>query len=76
MWGSKLAGIAVGGAGMAWVISATNIQTAALVQALNTLSILGLVIAWLERPGERRFPWSAGPPRPIRREATSACSSR
>lgn len=60
MWGSKLAGIAVGGAGMAWVISATNIQTAAVVQALITLSILGLVIAWLERPGERRFPWSAG----------------
>ena len=60
MWGSKLAGVALGGAGMAWVIAATNIQTAVVLQALITLSILGLVIAWLERPGERRFPWSAG----------------
>jgi PAT family beta-lactamase induction signal transducer AmpG len=60
MWGSKLAGIAFGGAGMAMVIAWTSLQTAVLVQAGITLAVLGLVLAWLERPGERRFPWSQG----------------
>jgi PAT family beta-lactamase induction signal transducer AmpG len=60
MWGSKLFGIAFGGAGMATVIAWTNLQTAVLVQAGITLAVLCLVVAWLERPGERRFPWSTG----------------
>jgi len=60
MWGSKLAGIAFGGAGMATVIALTNLKTAILLQAGITLAVLGLVIAWRERPGERRFPWSDG----------------
>ncbi len=60
MWGSKLLGIAVGGAGMATVVAYTNLQTAVLIQAGMTIAVLTLVITWLERPGERRFPWSAG----------------
>lgn len=60
MWGSKLAGIAFGGAGMATVIALANLKTAVLLQAAITLAVLGVVIAWLERPGERRFPWSEG----------------
>jgi PAT family beta-lactamase induction signal transducer AmpG len=60
MWGSKLAGIAFGGAGMATVIAHTSLRTAVVVQALIILSVLALVIAWRERPGEKRFPWSPG----------------
>ena len=60
MWGSKLFGIGVGGAGMATVIAFTNLQTAVLVQASVIIAVLALVIAWQERPGERRFPWSPG----------------
>ena len=64
MWGSKLFGVAVGGAGMATVIAWTSLYTAVLLQAGMTLLVLALVIAWLERPGERRFPWSDGQPQP------------
>jgi len=40
MWGSKLFGIGVGGAGMATVIACTNLQTAVLVQAGVILLIM------------------------------------
>jgi len=60
MWGSKLFGIGVGGAGMATVIAYTNLQTAVLAQAGVIVAVLALVIGWQERPGERRFPWSPG----------------
>ncbi|MCU0976371.1 MAG: MFS transporter [Steroidobacteraceae bacterium] len=60
MWGSKLFGIAVGGAGMAQVIALTSLQVAVLLQAVMVLTVTGLVVAWRERPGERRFPWSSG----------------
>jgi PAT family beta-lactamase induction signal transducer AmpG len=60
MWGSKLFGIGVGGAGMATVIAFSNLQTAVLLQASIIIAVLALVIAWQERPGERRFPWSIG----------------
>ena len=60
MWGSKLLGIAVGGAGMATLIAHTDLATAVVVQALMVMAVLGLVIAWQERPGEKRFPWSTG----------------
>jgi len=45
---------------MATVIAYTNLQTAVLVQAAIIMAVLALVIAWQERPGERRFPWSIG----------------
>lgn len=87
MWGSKLFGIAVGGAGMATVIAMTSLKTAVLLQAGMIMVVLGLVIAWLERPGERRFPWSDGSaqaaggrssfgPMITARELTRALSSR
>jgi PAT family beta-lactamase induction signal transducer AmpG len=60
MWGSKLAGIAFGGAGMATVIAHTSLRTAVVLQALITLCVLALVIARRERRGEKRFPWSSG----------------
>ena len=60
MWGSKLLGIAVGGAGMATVIASAGIQTAVIVQVCILVAVLALVIAWRERPGERLLPWTQG----------------
>lgn len=60
MWGSKLFGIAVGGAGMASVIAATSLATAVFVQAGLVMIVLGLVVAWRERPGEKLLPWTCG----------------
>ena len=68
MWGSKLFGIAFGGAGMATLISWTNLNTAVITQAAITLAILTVVIAWQERPGEKRYPWSAGGPEGVVRQ--------
>ena len=60
MWGSKLFGIAVGGAGMGAVIAHSSLGTAVLVQSLAILAIMLVVIAVKERPGEKRLPWSQG----------------
>ena len=60
MWGSKLFGTAVGGSGMAFVIDGSNIATAVLVQAIIVVSVLCVVLLVLERPGEKRVPWSRG----------------
>ena len=60
MWGSKLLGIAVGGAGMATVVAASGIQTAVYIQVGILLLVLLLVIGWRERVGERLFPWTSG----------------
>ncbi len=70
MWGSKLFGVAFGGAGMATLIAWTNLNTAVVTQAVITLAILTLVIAWQERPGEKRFPWSAGHAEGVVRQQT------
>jgi PAT family beta-lactamase induction signal transducer AmpG len=60
MWGSKLFGIAVGGAGMATIIASFSLATAVWVQVALLLTVLLLVCACRERPGERLFPWSSG----------------
>lgn len=60
MWGSKLGGIAFGGAGMATVIAHTSLQAAVLLQAILVLAVMGFVVAWRERPGEKLLPWTAG----------------
>lgn len=60
MWGAKLFGVALGGAGMATVTAALGLNAAVLAQALLLLAVLGLVVAVRERPGEKRLPWSAG----------------
>jgi MFS transporter, PAT family, beta-lactamase induction signal transducer AmpG len=60
MWGSKLLGMAFGGAGMAIVIAHTSLRTAVVLQAFLILAVLALVVAWRERPGEKLLPWSAG----------------
>ena len=60
MWGSKLVGVAVGGAGMATVIARFDIPTAVVVQAVMILVVLLLVMLLRERAGEKLMPWSAG----------------
>ncbi|MFN0059877.1 MAG: MFS transporter [Planctomycetota bacterium] len=60
MWGSKLAGIGVGGAGLGTLMSSYGIETAVLLQALTVIAIMGLVVALRERAGERLTPWSRG----------------
>lgn len=60
MWGSKLLGKGVGGAGMAVVLKYHGVGPAVLIQAGTVLAILCLVVLVRERPGEKRFPWSAG----------------
>ncbi|MEJ2602725.1 MAG: MFS transporter [Gammaproteobacteria bacterium] len=60
MWGSKLFGIAVGGAGMGFVAARYGIPTAVVIQAVMIILVLGVVIAWPERAGEKRLPWSTG----------------
>ncbi len=62
MWGSKLLGVAVGGAGMGIVAARWGIPTAVLIQAVMVLAVLAVVVAWPERAGEKRLPWSAGSP--------------
>jgi PAT family beta-lactamase induction signal transducer AmpG len=60
MWGSKLFGIGIGGAGMATVMSSFGIHTAVMMQVGVLLSVLFLVIMWRERDGERLLPWTSG----------------
>ena len=57
MWASQLAGIAVGGAGMALVVSRAGMTTAMLIQAGMAVAVLTLVLFIRERPGDRLMPW-------------------
>jgi PAT family beta-lactamase induction signal transducer AmpG len=61
MWASKLVGFAVGGAGFSLVMDATSIELAVLLQILILFMIMVFPILWIERPGEKRFPWSSVP---------------
>ena len=60
MWGAKLIGKAVGAGGMAVVMDAWGISAAVLFQFVILTLIMLLPLLLLERPGEKRFPWSAG----------------
>lgn len=60
MWGSKLVGKAVGASGMAVVMDYWGFPAAVLVQFALLLVIMMFPIMLLERPGEKRMPWSSG----------------
>lgn len=62
MWGSKLIGKAVGASVMAMVIKYWGLQAAVLAQFIILLIIMLLPIYMIERPGEKRFPWSKTDP--------------
>ena len=60
MWGSKLIGKGIGGAVMAMVIDAWSLSGAVLLQFIILLLIMLFPLILLERPGEKRLPWSRG----------------
>ena len=67
MWGAKLFGKAIGAVVMAKVMSEGDdyrpgwgIPAAVLVQFVLLLGIMLFPLCMLERPGEKRFPWSSG----------------
>ncbi|MDA0586798.1 MAG: MFS transporter [Planctomycetota bacterium] len=60
MWGSKLVGKGVGAWGLAYVLRWGGIEACVFVQ-IGILLLIMLVPLWiLERPGEKRLPWSSG----------------
>lgn len=60
MWGAKLIGKAVGAAVMGFVIALWGLSAAVLLQFVILLVIMLFPLLMLERPGEKRFPWSEG----------------
>jgi PAT family beta-lactamase induction signal transducer AmpG len=64
MWGSKLIGKAVGATVMAHMIYFWGLPAAVLAQFVLLVLIMLFPLLLLERPGEKRFPWSIRPVQP------------
>lgn len=60
MWSCKLIGKGIGAWSLSHVIDAGGLEACAAVQVLLLLAIMLVPIVFLERRGEKRFPWSAG----------------
>jgi len=60
MWGSKLVGKGLGAWGLAIVLDRSGLEACVFVQVALLLVILVFPIFFLERKGEKRFPWSRG----------------
>lgn len=60
MWASKLLGKGLGTAAGGWLIAHYGFTSAVLAQFFSLLLIMLFPLYLLERPGERRFPWSIG----------------
>ncbi|MEQ8411220.1 MAG: MFS transporter [Erythrobacter sp.] len=60
MMGAQVVGLALTVAASGWMIETYGLTAALLVVALVPLLTIGYGLAILERPGERRLPWSAG----------------
>ncbi|MBP85426.1 MAG: hypothetical protein CMJ64_01720 [Planctomycetaceae bacterium] len=60
MWGAKLIGKAFGASVMAMAIATWGLPSAVLIQFVALIGIMLFPILMLERPGEKRFPWSKG----------------
>jgi PAT family beta-lactamase induction signal transducer AmpG len=60
MWASKLLGKGIGTAAGGWLILHYGFSAAVLAQFGSLLLIMLFPLLLLERPGERRFPWSSG----------------
>ena len=58
MWGSKIVGVGFGTAAIGTLLARTNLEVALLVQTSCLLAIMMLPLWLLERPGDKRFPWS------------------
>ena len=60
MWGSKIIGTGTGAAVMGTVLVSNGLVFTIIVQTLLMLAIMVFPLFILERPGEKRFPWSRG----------------
>lgn len=60
MWGSKIIGTGTGAAAMGTLLVSNGLVFTILVQTLLMLVIMIFPLFILERPGEKRFPWSKG----------------
>ncbi len=60
MWASKLIGKGVGAWSLSHVINAGGLEACVAVQVLLLLAVMLIPIIFVERRGEKRFPWSAG----------------
>ena len=60
MWGSKIIGTGTGAAAMGTLLVSNGLVFTILVQTLLMLAIMIFPLFILERPGEKRFPWSKG----------------
>lgn len=60
MWGSKLIGKGVGAWGLSHVLNSAGMEACIAVQVTLLLAIMVIPILFLEREGEKRFPWSSG----------------
>lgn len=60
MWGSKLVGKGGGAAVLAWVMANWGFEAAVWVQFFMLIGIMLFPLLILERPGEKRLPWSDG----------------
>ena len=60
MWASKLIGKGVGAWSLSHVINVWGLEACVAVQVLLLLAIMLVPVVFLERRGEKRFPWSVG----------------
>ena len=60
MWGSKIIGTGTGAAVMGTLLVSNGLAFTIIVQTLLMLVIMIFPLFILERPGEKRFPWSKG----------------
>ncbi len=60
MWGSKLIGKGVGAWGLSHILNIAGIEACVAVQIALLLAIMLIPIMFVERQGEKRFPWSSG----------------
>ena len=60
MWASKLLGKGIGTAAGGWLIAHYGFTSAVLAQFVSLFLIMLFPLYLVERPGERRFPWSTG----------------
>ena len=60
MWASKLIGKGVGAWSLSHVINAGGLEACVAVQVLLLLAVMLIPILFVERRGEKRFPWSVG----------------
>jgi len=60
MWGSKIIGTGTGAAVMGTLLVSNGLVFTIIVQTILMFAIMAFPLFIIERPGEKRFPWSRG----------------